>query len=242
MNENSGLMTPINQKSVVQKVIDKITDAIISGEFKPGDKLPTEAELVAALQVGRNTVREAIRMLSAYGVVEIRRPEGTFVCEGFSEQLINPLIYGIILQKEESYRDLIGFRQVVENGIMQLIQERGLPPEEWAHIEHLCDVLVEKIHAPCPDILEVEEADINFHNALACATKNPLVIKINNVLVNLTRESRRRTIRHVYDLHDEEYLATTHQDLLKALRGKNHDHLITAINNSYFYWKDSYKW
>ena len=78
MNEKH-LTTPIKSESLVQTVINRITDAIISGELKPGDKLPTEVELMATLQVSRNTVREAIRTLIAYGVVEIRRPEGTFL-------------------------------------------------------------------------------------------------------------------------------------------------------------------
>ena len=68
-------MTPIKNESLVQRIINKITDSIIAGELKPGDKLPTEMELIAAFQVSRNTVREAIRTLIAYGVVEIRRPE-----------------------------------------------------------------------------------------------------------------------------------------------------------------------
>lgn len=241
--ERAGnLMTPINNKSVVQKVIDKITEAIVNGELKPGDKLPTEVELVSAFQVGRNTVREAIRVLSAYGVVEIRRPEGTFVCSGFSENLINPLIYGIILQKDESYQDLIGFRQIIENGIMQIIQEVGLAEETWAHLEELCQELVEKIRNPNPDVDAVLEADIRFHNALACATENSLVVKVHDILVDLTRASRLRTIQHVYRVHDEEYLATTHQNLLRALRGTDQGELVRAINDSYFYWKNSYKW
>ena len=74
-------MTPIKNESLVQRIINKITDSIIAGELKPGDKLPTEMELIAAFQVSRNTVREAIRTLIAYGVVEIRRPEGTFVLQ-----------------------------------------------------------------------------------------------------------------------------------------------------------------
>ncbi|WMJ83752.1 FadR/GntR family transcriptional regulator [Oscillospiraceae bacterium LTW-04] len=242
MEDNKSLMTPINNKSVVQKVIDKITDAIISGELKPGDKLPTEVEMVTAFQVGRNTVREAIRVLGAYGVVEIRRPEGTFVCNGFSEKLINPMLYSIILQKEDSYRDLIGLRRIIETGIMQLIRKQGLDENEWAELEHLCEDLSQKICSKTPDIEAIAEADIRFHYAMARATKNALVIKVHDVVVDLTRESRLRTIRRIFQEHDEEYLAKTHQDLLAALQGTDVAELYEAIENSYFYWKSSYNW
>ena len=74
-------LAPINSKSMVQIVIDRITGAIIDGELKPGDQIPTEPELSSLFNVGRNTVREAIRILVAYGVLEIRRAEGTFICD-----------------------------------------------------------------------------------------------------------------------------------------------------------------
>ena len=240
MSEVKKLMTPIKSQSVVQTVIDKITDAIMTGELKPGDKLPTEAEMVSTFQVGRNTVREAIRVLCAYGVVEIRRPEGTFVCEGFSENMINPAIYQIILKKEDSYEDMIGFRQILENGIMQLLQDQGISDGEFSNIKGLCDDLIQKIYAPSPDIEAIAEADILFHNALAQATGNELVVHFHNLLVNLTRESRLRTIRHVYELHNEKYLAETHLNLLKTIQGKDQSALIKAINDSYFYWRESY--
>ena len=51
----------IKNKSVVQTVVDSITKAIISGELKPGDKIPTEMELAESFGVGRNSIREAIK-------------------------------------------------------------------------------------------------------------------------------------------------------------------------------------
>ena len=236
------MMKPINNKSLVQKVIDRITDAIVEGEIRPGDKLPTEMELVSAFQVGRNTVREAIRVLSAYGVVEIRRPEGTFVCDGFSDNLINPMIYGIILQKERSYQDLIGLRRIIEDGIMQLIVERGLSETELEELERLCDDLTDKIWKDPPDVELVLEADMAFHNEVARVTGNSLVIKIHDIVVDLTRASRRRTIQHIFEKNDQGYLASTHRELLQALHGTDMTALHQAISNSYFYWKDSYKW
>ena len=53
----------IKNKSVVQTVVDSITKAIIAGELKPGDKIPTELELAESFGVGRNSIREAIKIL-----------------------------------------------------------------------------------------------------------------------------------------------------------------------------------
>ena len=76
--EGSILSTSLQNKSVVENIIDKIISAIIAGELAPGDQLPTEIELCRDLGVGRNSVREAIKKLEAYGVVYIKRAEGTF--------------------------------------------------------------------------------------------------------------------------------------------------------------------
>ena len=96
----SDFMKPIRMKSASDIVVERLTEAIIDGQINPGDKIPTEPELASSFCVGRNTVREAVRTLVAYGILEIRRPEGTFVCRTFKPQTINPLIYSMILQKK----------------------------------------------------------------------------------------------------------------------------------------------
>ena len=84
MEKTSFLKEPVGGQSVVNKIVDNITNAIINGELNPGDKIPTEAELSESMGAGRNSVREAIKVLEAYGVVHIKRAEGTFV--------LNPLV------------------------------------------------------------------------------------------------------------------------------------------------------
>ena len=63
--------TSENKKSAVDLVVDRITNEIISGELQPGDRLPTEPELSAKYGVGRNSVREAIKQLQAFGILYI---------------------------------------------------------------------------------------------------------------------------------------------------------------------------
>ena len=110
--EEMTYLKKVTTQSVVQRVIDSLTDAMINRHLRPGDKIPTESELAESLGVGRNSIREAIKILVYLGVLEIRRAEGTFVCEGFSESMIDPMIYGIILDKEESYENLMELREL----------------------------------------------------------------------------------------------------------------------------------
>lgn len=105
-------------KSVVERITDQITNAIINGELKPGDKIPTEVELCESFGVGRNSVREAIKVLEAYGVLEIRRADGTYIRQGYDDKMLYPILYGIILQKD-SKEQIVELRKVIDVGIFR---------------------------------------------------------------------------------------------------------------------------
>lgn len=92
-------------------------------------------------------MREAIKILTYLGVLESKRSEGTFVCSGFQESMIDPMIYGMILN-QDSFDNLMELREMVEAGIMRLAsakyneedgrvleqlldQMRGIVPRRW---------------------------------------------------------------------------------------------------------------
>ena len=118
----------INRSSVVQRVIDRLTEAIVSGELKPGDRIPTEMELAEQMGVARNSIREAVKILVYIGVLEIRRADGTFVGDGFSESLIDPMVYGIILNQQNE-QELNELRTMIESGVMRLAIEKASDKE-----------------------------------------------------------------------------------------------------------------
>ena len=240
---NSSSMTPINNESVVQQVINKIMDAVIAGELKPGDKIPTELELIETFHVSRNSLRSAIQTLRAYGILEVRRPEGTFVCEKVTPQLLNPMIYAIMLNNDKTAaQDIVELRQVIDYGMTHLIVERGLSKEDELHLEAVYEDLVKKLRADDYNLEAVVQADMDFHVAMAEASHNPMVVMLNEFLLNLTEESRRRTIRRCFELNDNEYLVKTHREHLDLLERKPGRNMQEVLEYSYYYWKDSYKW
>ncbi len=241
MNDHN-LMTPIKNESLVQTVINKITDAIISGELNPGDKLPTEMELMSSMNVSRNTVREAIKTLVAYGVVEIRRPEGTFVCDASSPKMLSPLLYQTILQRGGSHRYLLDLRQMVDTGIFHLIIDRGLSEEDRDKLEQICSELETELRREDYSIDKILEKDIEFHKAIANSTHNLFIIMINGFLAEITTESRYRTISKIFEENDREYLIVTHRLTLDALEKKPGVDAARVIEFSYYYWKNSFKW
>ena len=123
MSETPAYVKNLKKESVVQSVINCLTDAMRNKELKPGDRIPPEPELAASMGVARSSVREAIKILSYLGVLESKRSEGTFVCSGFQESMIDPMIYGIILN-QDSFENLMELREMVEAGIMRLASQK----------------------------------------------------------------------------------------------------------------------
>jgi len=233
---NIDYFKPIKMKSASDVVVERLTQAIIDGDLPAGSKIPTEPELAASFHVGRNTVREAIRTLVAYGVLEIRRPEGTFVCDTFRPNAINPMIYSLIIRDESSYQDLIGLRKCIEYGTLHVIVDQGLDPEDLETLRRLAEAVDTEINAPNPDPRKICDADIDFHNAVASATRNPLIVKVNNMISKLSYGSRLKTIENCLAEGEGAYISETHFRLAKALENRSDDDVREALQYSYIYW------
>ena len=191
--QNISYLKKVNSESVVQQVINALTEAMLNRELRPGDKIPTEAELAESMGVGRNSIREAIKILVYLGVLEIRRAEGTFVCEGFSESMIDPMIYGIILDKEDSYENLMELRELIEVGVMQLAMQK-IQEADLHILKEKLNRMEKEIEKGPENVENAFLADNEFHNTISDMGKNPLVNKINQVVRVLTYSMRMKTV------------------------------------------------
>lgn len=244
MNENTRpatySSTKRNQVSAVDTVINKIVDGVLTGVYKPGDKLPTEIQLADMLSVSKNTVREAIKILVAYGAIEIRRPEGTFITEKFSPRMLNPVIYSLLFSKGNA-EDMLGLRRMIDTGVFMLILQQGLSDEDEFNLEVQNDRYSALALAAETDIDAVAEADMTFHKMLAAATHNELVQVFHDYVADLTAESRLRVVKMCREEGNMQYLVDTHRMTLDLVERKSHHTLEETIDFSYFYWKSTYK-
>jgi GntR family transcriptional repressor for pyruvate dehydrogenase complex len=242
MNQKSNksklgsLMDPVPNESVVDQIINRVTDAIISGELQPGQKMPTENSLSEAMNVGRNSVREAIKVLEAMGVLNIRRPEGTFVAEGFSDRMLNPMIYGLILEGGSSPA-MIELRRLFDVGILKLAIEKASEKDIKRISETLTDLrkVVQKQH---PDKNEILDADIMFHRALELTIQNPLVNKIGIVIERLSCPTRARAIEQFIQNGELNELLEMHEQMLNVVIERNEAAVGHIIDQHYKYWKE----
>lgn len=233
-------LKPIQNKSVVQQVIDRLTEAMLTGALKPGDKIPTELEMSETFGVGRNSIREAIKILEYLGVVEIKRADGTFVRSGFTDSMIDPMIYGIILNEDDTYTELKEFREFMEQSIIRSALKKRTEEDVEKLYEKYCALEKAILEEPL-DTLKVFEADNDFHDTISEMIHNSLMFKINSVVRTLTYSMRLRTVTHVLGNQMKEDLLRVHKDIYDVVRDCDFDRIETVIYNSYLYDKLTYE-
>ena len=222
----------LRQESVVQSVINCITDGLRSGELKPGDRLMPEPELAASLGIARSSVREALKLLTYLGVLESKRSEGTFVCSGFKESMIDPMIYGIILH-QDSFDDLMELRQMLETGTMRLAILK-CTDEELASLAAVLRKMRDIAAGSKNKIDDFFEADNEFHDLIQEMGKNPLTDKINRVVRTLTYAMRYETVKAMIESGQCKELVEAHERLYHILLTKDISHLDEDVRNTYF--------
>ncbi|AAK81526.1 DNA-binding FadR family transcriptional regulator [Clostridium acetobutylicum] len=167
------------------KVLEKIQEKIFSGEWKPGQKIMSETKLAEDLNVSRVSVREAIEKLAAFNIVSKKKGGGTFINDLGPSVYLNSLLPMLILNRD-NYLEILEFRLITEPESAKLCAER-------------CDdeliISLEKIYDNMKnykdDIQKFTKEDLNFHTKIAEGTKNSLIIKINELLMNILEYHQR---------------------------------------------------
>jgi GntR family transcriptional regulator, transcriptional repressor for pyruvate dehydrogenase complex len=115
---------PVERGSKVYlEIVKQLRIMIEQDGLKPGDKIPSERELCERLNVGRSSVREALRALELLGLIETRRGEGTFIRDFRSNQLVQ-LLGTFVLQDSKAKQDVIETKYLIELDCLRLILRR----------------------------------------------------------------------------------------------------------------------
>ncbi len=233
--EIPSLLQPLSNKSVVDRIIDSLTKAIIARELQPGQKIPTEIELCESMRVGRNSVREAIKVLVTMGVLVIKRSEGTFVTEGFSERMLDPLVYGLILEAGDS-SDIVELRKLIETGVFRYALIRRTD-EDLLRLEKAYQEMERQVRMENNEE-GILQADINFHHELYSLLKNPLLEKISAVIERLTLPSRRTALDRLLAEGGQETFLARHYAMLKSVRDQNFRQSDYALDDHFEQWRN----
>lgn len=216
------------RNTVVNFVLDRIKEAIISGELKPGDVMPSEAELTANLGVGKTSIREAVKMLQAVGAVDIRQGYGTVIRTEPGPDMLTPLVFQLLL-KDGTPAELLEFRQQLEPS-WSLLAMRKATDTDLERIEQTVSRLEKNIERG----VQTAEDDLAFHRAILDTTHNPYMITIGSTVLELFRSSIQRSMADI-----PATAANDHRAIFSAFKSRDADALLNAIEASYEGWAHS---
>jgi GntR family transcriptional regulator, transcriptional repressor for pyruvate dehydrogenase complex len=173
--EATTVLAPIRLRNAAEQIADRLVTAIALGEFVPGQRLPTERELSAMLDVNRTAVREAMHRLAGAGYLEVRRGRsgGAFVKNSWGSGAPE-MIHRTLAPHWQDFEALFDMRRLVESMIARAAAERRAG-------EDIAPLLatVEAYAAAGDDREASRAADHALHTAIASATDNPYLASLS---------------------------------------------------------------
>ena len=208
----------LKDKPLLQRAEEFLTQYVLSGEVAPGEYLPSEQVLCERLGIGRSTLREALSIMEAKGLVERRHGVGVRVTDR-SYQAAASMLDLMLRRNRASQQDLLEMRRLFEGQAAAWAAERATQER----VEAIRDAL-ETMRSTQTDLREYARADLNFHLAVAKATSNSVLIlmveTIRVLLLDVIVTSLRADYRPEVTLrfHEQVLQAVSEHDPVKAAR------------------------
>lgn len=214
---------------MVESVVEQIADAIRSGELRVGDRLPAERPLAATFDVSRPTLREALGILAASGVVEVvPGPRGgTFVR---SDAVPHDLAGTAPTLRIAEVADVLLARRLLEPQVAQLAALHATPDNFDAMRRTIDDQRRSLRNRP-----RFLQLDHRFHLELARATRNTLVVTLMRLMLRHLAVAQEMAVRGP---HEPERAIELHEQTLRALMTRDPDRISEAMDAHLSYLED----
>lgn len=209
----------INIKKTGLYIVEQVISAIKKGEYKVGDKLPSERKIAEEMGVSRPSVREALSALQIVGILESRHGDGTYIKKSGQDANLETQALSILKEDEDPYT-IWEARETLECGFIKLAVENANSKD------------INRMHEAMDDMIKSVESgeykgyfnsDQNFHLAIAEATHNPYLDKITRSLVKVMQQRLWQEMKKRYYIGGEgnmEKSLKTHQEILNAIKDK----------------------
>ncbi|MEJ7650525.1 MAG: FadR/GntR family transcriptional regulator [Nakamurella sp.] len=155
--------------ALTDEAIAKIKQMIVSGRLAPGDKLPREPDLAAELGLSRNSLREAVKALSVFRVLEVRQGDGTYVSSLEPAILLDAMGFLMEFHSDNSILQILQVRRILEPAATGMAA-RGTTPELVQQLRRMAHQ--DTLGTPVQDLVE---HDLAFHSAIGAASGNPVL-------------------------------------------------------------------
>jgi GntR family transcriptional repressor for pyruvate dehydrogenase complex len=167
----------IKTESLSTQVYAKLKEQLMVGVWKEGEKLPSESQLCEMFGVSRVTVRVAIQQLGILGLVKTKQGGGTFVATGIASNQFATLHPAMPVQKNQDLIVILEYRKIMEKGTVALAQDK-VTPTDIQDLEKIYQTMLNSADDP----EAFSEADIAFHFKIGEISRNPIVIKVYDLI------------------------------------------------------------
>ncbi|WP_318507158.1 FadR/GntR family transcriptional regulator [Bacillus sp. T3] len=154
----------VNRNTLAKQVLERIIQLLTSGQLKPGDKLPTEMELLGELEVSRPVLREALSSLETLGVITRKTREGTF----FNNKIDSHPFSVMLALAADNMPAILEARMALELGLIAIAAKK-INEEQLSKLKETIDFIAQS------EDNNYGEADLEFHTIIALSAENPIV-------------------------------------------------------------------
>jgi GntR family transcriptional regulator, transcriptional repressor for pyruvate dehydrogenase complex len=195
----------VNRTTLSKQVLESIIQLLISGQMKPGDKLPTEMELMEILNVSRPVLREALSSLESLGVITRKTREGTF----FNNKISSHPFSIMLSLAHDNLQAMVEARMALELGLITIAAEK-ISDEDLKRLEQTIEIIENSKDQ------NYGEADIEFHRIIALSANNQIVEgMVDSLIVTLIKIDSEIKVR------EPERTIEHHRAIYKALEKRD---------------------
>lgn len=236
-NESNIQLQPVQTRRASEEIYDQIRQLILDGKIKPGERLPSERNMMEMMHRSRPTIREAMRMLEREGYIKIYSGSSGAVVQEIGVENAVQSLETIMLFQQLTMENILEFRRMTE-GIAARLAARRRTESDLAEMARI----LRQTEQALGDESRFITCDLQFHLAVAKASQNNMYTimlqvcrgmigrSLQNVLEKGSEAERARRYRHILEAHCTVYQAISAGQAQDACRSME-QHLIHAEND-----------
>lgn len=216
----------MSEKSVPDLIVESFRKALIEKQLSPGDRIPSETELAELLNVSRGAIREAMKILHSYGIVDIRRGSGTFISDNPDNISFESVMFSFLLT-QPTKKEQIDYRWYMEKLVLELAIINATK-EDIDALENNYSEMLTLLSYPS----EITKKDMEFHALLGKACGNRLLAKTYEFAMTYCREALESS-----HINNKGHAAVKiHRLTINAIKDKNFLAVEGIVNESVQKW------
>lgn len=218
---------PMVKQRLSDGIVEQIKQAIYDGQLNPGDRLPSEREMCKTFNVGRPTIREAMRALDVLGMIEVSHgAKGSLIKERniveYMETVREEMSW-LIRADKKTYRDILNVRNYIDIGIAHAAADNATDED----IERL-EGFLERLREVKDDIEDYLPLGIEFHQQLALSTKNKIFYLIGEMFRDVLSRGYTPLVKKLFP-NGADTLIEANETMLEAIKSRDHCRIDEAM-------------